>query len=60
MAEQCSNPGYEDKFTCPACYHDFNGISTTACPGCGAQIQCRREQQPVCVCELGAAEPDED
>lgn len=59
MGETCSNPGYENKFTCPDCYHDFSGVMTKACPGCGAELHCRVEQQPVCVCELGPSEDEE-
>jgi len=59
MSETCSNPGYDNKFTCPACYHDFNGRQNK-CPGCGADVVCVVEQQPVCVCTLGVADPEED
>ena len=60
MGEQCRNPGYDDRFTCPACYHDFEGHETTKCPGCGAAIHCYTVQEPVCICEFGVAETDED
>lgn len=59
MDNSLSNPGHDNRFTCPACYHDFEGRKTK-CPGCDVDIVCAVEQQPVCVCTLGVAEPEED
>lgn len=49
--EHCSNAGWEDRFTTPCCYADFEGERDT-CPECGASIQCEVEYQPVAVCTL--------
>jgi len=59
MAESCSNPGYDNRFTCPACYHDFEDAKAKECPSCKVALHCAVEQQPVCVCTLGHSD-DED
>jgi hypothetical protein len=60
MGERLENPGQEDRFTCPSCYHDFEDMSATKCPACGEALHCWITTQPVAVCELGAADADED
>lgn len=53
--EQCSNPGWTDRFTTPCCYADFEGEQST-CPECGTSIECEVEYQPVAVCRVVGGE----
>lgn len=51
---RCTNPGFYDYFTCPACYADHHGYlndTTTTC-GCGASLRFIIEHQPVAVTEI--------
>jgi hypothetical protein len=59
MALECSNPGHDNRFTCPNCYEDFKGVSTKECPACKSELHCEVITQPVAVCTLGPAD-DED
>lgn len=63
--QRCTNPGYEDRFTCPGCYEDHHGVpsSITSCTKCKRPLRCTVEQQPVAVCTLvdpNAPQDDED
>lgn len=60
--QRCSNPGQEDRFTCPGCYEDHHGVasSITSCSKCGRALRCYVEQQPVATCELADAESEDD
>mgnify|MGYP001060213772 CR=1 FL=1 len=57
---RCTNPGLEDRFTCPGCYEDHFGDpeEITRCEKCKRKLRCSIETQPVAVCEL--AEDDEE
>lgn len=54
MDQELYNPGWEDKFTCPACYHDHldRAPGQIACENCGVSLTCTVEHQPVAVCSL--------
>jgi hypothetical protein len=57
-----TNPGVDDRFTCPNCYEDHTGIledTARACDGCGVTLRFSVEQQPVAVCEIVEGEDDE-
>jgi len=48
---RCTNPGVDDRWTCPNCYADHTGSledETVDCD-CGARLELTIEQQPVCV-----------
>lgn len=60
MGERLENPGQEDRFTCPACYHDFDDLSLKKCPGCNEILHCWISMQPVAICELGNGSDDEE
>ena len=60
--QRVTNPGFEDRFTCPGCYHDHRGApsAVTKCERCKRPLRCSIERQPVAVCELaGNDEQDE-
>lgn len=57
--DRCSNPGFDDHFTSPCCYADFDGKRNT-CPECGAPIVCETEKQPVAVCRIADADEEDD
>lgn len=51
IATECSNAGYDDRWTCPGCYEDIDGASsgsTYVCRKCGNSVACTLEYQPVC------------
>jgi transcription elongation factor Elf1 len=51
----CRNTHWEDRFTCPACYHDHNDrdpTELTTCESCGAALECSVERVPESVCRL--------
>lgn len=54
MAQECSNPGRDDYWTCPGCYHDLGccGTGTVTCPECERTLICTIEHQPVCKAEI--------
>lgn len=46
-----TNPGFDDRWTCPNCYADHEGYAledTTVVCACGAHLKLTIEQQPVC------------
>ncbi len=57
VGDRCSNAGFEDRFTTPCCYADFEG-EQDACPNCGAPIKCTVETQPMAVCTISESEED--
>ncbi|MHB9878276.1 hypothetical protein ACSMXM_01225 [Pacificimonas sp. ICDLI1SI03] len=54
-SDSCGNAGFDDRFTCPSCYQDFNhdiededaGADYLLCENCGDQLRVHVEQQPV-------------
>ncbi|MBL3569887.1 hypothetical protein BV509_00865 [Rhodovulum sulfidophilum] len=56
----CSNPGRDDYWTCPGCYHDLGdvGEGRHTCPECGRGIDCAIDIQPVCVARLADHEEE--
>lgn len=55
--DRCENPGFDDRWTCPACYHDLTGVRAgeATCPSCGSQLMLSVDYQPVSVAQLIAA-----
>ena len=49
--DACTNAPFLERWTCPACYQD-HPRRVTECWGCGAQLQCTIERQPVAICVL--------
>ncbi len=62
MATSYSNPGFSDRFTCPACLLDHYGdpSTITSCNECGKALTCEVESQPVAVCRLTKPEDQND
>lgn len=56
FADQCTNNGWDARFTCPGCYADLDHAAwcnrTDACPSCGRTVTCAVESEPVSVCRL--------
>ncbi len=51
--DECTNPGYTDKYTTPCCYVDiYEGEGLHACPKCERPVVCSEETQPMKVCRL--------
>jgi hypothetical protein len=52
--QECSNPGYDDHWTCPGCYEDLptRRTGTVTCTGCDRKVECTLDTQPVCVARL--------
>ncbi len=45
-----TNPGFEDRWTCPNCYADHSGYEdTTVDCQCGARLKLTIDSQPICV-----------
>lgn len=61
-ATECSNPGHDDRWTCPGCYEELGdiGIGRHDCPKCGRTLQTSVEMQPVCVTRLEDPNAKED
>jgi len=59
MGDILRNPGYDGRFTCPACLHDFY-MSETECPSCHTKVRCRVEHEPVATCEVVDADTEEE
>lgn len=57
IGESCSNAGFDDRFTSPCCYADFEG-ERDDCPECGAPLVCTVEYEPKAVCTIGARDDD--
>ncbi len=57
FADVCTNPGQENRWTTPCCYHDVEEPISN-CPKCGRAVTCTVEQQPITVCCL--VEPEDD
>ena len=61
-AEECSNPGRYDYWTCPACYGDLNATDgygadqDVECRHCKRKVRLWVEDQPVCHSRLLEAE----
>lgn len=53
-AQECSNPGHDDRWTCPGCYSELGDVGTGPhkCGICDRTVHCSIEQQPVCVASL--------
>lgn len=50
MDKRCSNPGHDDRWTCPSCLKDLPDVSPgLAHCGCGARVKLIIESQPVCT-----------
>lgn len=58
-----TNPGVDDRWTCPNCYADQIGYdldgATIVC-SCGATLELTIEQQPVCVATCIDPEKNDD
>jgi hypothetical protein len=55
LGETCKNPGWADRWTCPACYSDFPSgtrAGQAKCPECGRLSELYVETQPVSVADL--------
>ncbi|MGX1496851.1 putative amidophosphoribosyltransferase [Labrenzia sp. MBR-25] len=50
LSSRCSNPGFYDRWTCPACYHELGNVGEGdhGCPACGARVHCTLDYEPVC------------
>jgi hypothetical protein len=51
----CSNPGFDDKWTCPGCYKDLGNVghgNEITCEDCGCVVKCSLYMQPVCLSEV--------
>ena len=61
FAQECSNPGFDDRWTCPGCYDDLEikEPGNIICKKCGSSVDCKLEYQPVCKSELAESEEDE-
>lgn len=56
-----TNPGVDDRWTCPNCYHDITGQGdgdTITCPACRCTLKLTVEEQPVC--RATCIDPDGD
>lgn len=63
MGTMLTNPGHDDRWTCPACYADHTGYqleNTTAACACGARIRLTVDYQPVAVSEIVGAKPESE
>lgn len=60
-SESCSNPGRDDYWTCPACYHDLGdvGRGRHTCPECERELECTLDSEPVCTTALVETEDAE-
>lgn len=58
---ECSNPGRDDYWTCPGCYHDLGnvGAGTHWCPECGRCVICTVEHHPACHARLATQQDEE-
>lgn len=54
-----SNSAYEDRWTCPECYHDHRDM-VTECAMCGEKLHCTIEMEPVPYCMSGDDLPEDD
>ena len=57
-----SNPGRDDYWSCPGCYHDLGDVGSgrTTCPECNREMDCTVEFEPACHSRLIEAEGDTD
>lgn len=54
LSTECSNPGRDDYWTCPACYADHGDVgddNIVECE-CGFSFRATLTSQPVCLSEL--------
>lgn len=51
VGEACRNGPWEERWTCPACYHDHQ-TRVAACASCATPLSCRIEREPVAVCTI--------
>lgn len=58
---ELNNPGRDDNWSCPGCYHDLGdvGEGVHQCPSCGRQVKCTLEHQPVRHSTLNLEDEDE-
>jgi len=54
FSDRCENPGFYDRWTCPACYVDLEGArpGEAICPACGEKLQLSVDYEPVCVAQV--------
>lgn len=54
FAMELSNPGHDDRWTCPGCYADLPNrrTATVTCQSCDRTVVCTLDSQPVCVATL--------
>lgn len=48
---ELTNPGFDDRWTCPACYAEHEGrlAGRTVDCSCGARLRLSIDYEPVCV-----------
>ncbi len=51
VGEACRNGPWDERWTCPACYHDHHA-RVTACASCATPLSCTIEREPVAVCTI--------
>jgi len=65
VGDQLTNTPWDNRYTCPECYHDHHK-SVTVCEGCGVALECTIERVPVYTCTVvspgagNAEDEDED
>jgi len=54
MSHETKNSPWDDRFTCPGCYSDFDTIQegTHTCPECDRDVECEIEHAPVYVARI--------
>lgn len=60
--DECRNPGFRDRWTCPGCYYDIRmeRADEVKCPSCGRRVECTIGYQPVCVARLSDVQSEDD
>lgn len=61
IAQNCSNSGVSDHWTCPGCYKDLNDVqpgSTVICDKCGNAVECTLRHEPTCHSRIVPVEAD--
>lgn len=54
LSRELTNPGHDDRWTCPGCYQDLatHSEGTFTCENCERQVECTLDSQPVCRASL--------
>lgn len=54
LSMKTSNPGFDSRWTCPACYLDLpnRAAGEVTCPGCSHRLHLWTDLQPVSVAEV--------